>query len=257
MDELSELRRVSFIKDSKEQIRELLKLAEQECTGAQEMIGKFYYEGSGGLEKDVNKALEYFKKAADQGEEYSQYMVWSVTAEIDTTTSYDENSYAFRNLVKSADAGYASAIAFVSYAYAFGNMDIVSGKNWHIEISKSKAEHYLKKLYEVLESNNDSTLAQAAVAIQEKLDKELDDISPNESTDVNEYMDNLQANIRDTNVKSIIGLVLGIISLFGIRWLAIPGVIISKVAKDKEESISTVALVVNIIAVILLVIYII
>lgn len=34
-------------------------------------IGLLYYEGDG-VEKDLSKALEYFKKAADQGHEDAQ-----------------------------------------------------------------------------------------------------------------------------------------------------------------------------------------
>lgn len=171
MDELQELQRVMHIKDSQEQMGELLKLADQGCAEAQEMIGKFYYEGSCGFGKNVKKALEYFKNAANQGKEYSKWMVWSVTSEIDTVTLYNENSYEFQNLVESADAGYTPAIAFVASAYAFGNMDITGRKNWIVEKSKSKAEHYLSKLCDEIERTGDRELAQVALVVKSELEK--------------------------------------------------------------------------------------
>lgn len=247
MDELYELQRVMRIKDSQEQVRELLRLADKGYAGAQTMIGRFYHEGSGGLKKDDKKALEYFKKAADQGEEYSQWMVWSVTSEIDTATPYNENSYAFRNLVKAADAGYTSAIAFVTYAYAFGNMDVAGGKNWVIEKSKSKAEQYLNKLYDKIGEDGDSGLAQIASVVKGELDKEADAVYSNEYTDIS------YNNINNSKIKSTIALIFGVVSLLGVHWLAIPGVIISKVAKDNEETkVALVAIIVNIIALVFL-----
>ena len=177
MDELQELHRVMNIKDPQEQVGELLKLADQGCAEAQELIGRFYFEGSSGFGKDLKKALEYFKKAADQGKEYSKWMVWSVTSEIDTVTLYNENSYEFQNLVESADAGYTSAIVFVAVAYAFGNMDITGKKNWIVEKSRSKAEHYLKKLYDEIERTGDRELTQVASAVKGELEKEADNVS--------------------------------------------------------------------------------
>lgn len=257
MDELHELQRVMWIKDSQEQVRELFKLADQGYAGAQEMIGKFYYDGLGGLEKDDKKALEYFKKAADQGEEYSQWMVWSITSKIDTVTLYNENSYEFSNLVKSADAGYTAAIAFVTYAYTFGNMDVSGGKNWIIEKSRSKAEYYLNKLYDEIERGDNSGLAQIASVVKRELDKEANGALSSENIYSYGDTDISYTNINNSKTKSIIGFVLGVISLLGVRWLAVPGVIISKIAKDNEETkIASIAVVINIIALVLLVLYI-
>lgn len=170
MSELDDMRRILQISDTKEQVKALLRLADEGHSGAQEMIGKLYYEGSGGFAKDAEKAEQYFRKAADQGKEYSQYMVWSIADSTNQITRFDENSYEFRNLEKSAESGYVSSVAFVCWAYTFGDFKALSGNtNWCIKKSRSKALYFLEKLDKEIDRTGDSSLAGVAAVIKKEL----------------------------------------------------------------------------------------
>lgn len=148
MDEINEMRQIMHISNPQERDKALLELAEQDCIAAQKIVGKCYYEGSGGFSKDIKKADRYFRRAADQREEYSQFMVWSIASEY-CTTIFDEHSYEFKNLEKSAESGYPSAVLLICWAYTFGGFKDWSGySKWSIKKSRSKALHFFEKLDE-------------------------------------------------------------------------------------------------------------
>ena len=63
---------LSIPKDEKNAFFWGLKAAEQDYPGGQIMVGTYYEKGMG-VEQDYAEAAKWFRKAADQGNEYAQY----------------------------------------------------------------------------------------------------------------------------------------------------------------------------------------
>ena len=85
------------------------KAAEQGVAHAQRNMGIFYAMGLGGLKKDVNKALELWKKAAEAGDSEAQYALGSCYAGdveyYDPDKIYQNMPEAKKWLQKAADQG--------------------------------------------------------------------------------------------------------------------------------------------------------
>lgn len=62
-----------FVHDPSESEKLLARSAEQGNAYAAYKLGKLYAEGKDPIEKDTNKAAQYFQQAADQNNQYAQY----------------------------------------------------------------------------------------------------------------------------------------------------------------------------------------
>ena len=91
----------------------LQKAAAQGAPPAQRNMGTFYAMGLGGLKKDVNKALELWKKAAEAGDSEAQYalgLCYAGDAEYyDPDKIYQNMPEAKKWLQKAADQGHEGA----------------------------------------------------------------------------------------------------------------------------------------------------
>lgn len=64
-----------FVPNPREAEKLLTQSAEQGNEYAQYQFGKLYAEGKGSVEKDTDKAAQYFQQAADQNNQYAQYQL--------------------------------------------------------------------------------------------------------------------------------------------------------------------------------------
>ena len=89
------------------------KASDQGAPAAQRNMGIFYAMGLGGLKKDVNKALELWKKAAEAGDSEAQYALGSCYAGdveyYDPDKIYQNMPEAKKWLQKAADQGHERA----------------------------------------------------------------------------------------------------------------------------------------------------
>lgn len=89
-----------------ENFSELLQLADNDDVVAQERVGTAYFKGNG-VEKDINKAVEYYAKAADNGSGLACYQMGRA---FETGTGAPLNlESAIQYYEKSADLGYQNA----------------------------------------------------------------------------------------------------------------------------------------------------
>lgn len=107
-------RRRGLDKDMDEALRWWRKAAEQGIQDAYCRIGECYGEGNGVL-RNAYTAVEYFKKAADKGHSYAQYSLASVYLLMGLTEE------AAKYFEKAAEQGNAEAQFNLARMYYFGN----------------------------------------------------------------------------------------------------------------------------------------
>lgn len=107
------------------------KAAEQGYVAAQYGIGKFYRDGKCGFTEDSNEAVKWFRKAAEQGLVEAQYDLAVCYASGDgVTESYEEAAKWFH---KAAEQGHSTSQLFLGIGYWKGEglpQNIEEAKKW-------------------------------------------------------------------------------------------------------------------------------
>ncbi len=94
----AELAKLALEEDKKAQFEILKDLAKQGSYVANEVIGTMYKDGNG-LKQDINKALEYYQKAADNGSEKAAKEIVAIAKEQNNVTlaeKYGDKIFAFK-----------------------------------------------------------------------------------------------------------------------------------------------------------------
>lgn len=122
---------------------------------AQYQIGMHYSKGTGGVERDWNKALEYLLKAADQGHIEAQICLGGYYfSGLDVTQDYAEASKWFR---KAAEQGHARAQSQLATHYFEGlgvTKDYAEAMKW-CRRAADQGDAYAQRLAPLYSSVND------------------------------------------------------------------------------------------------------
>ena len=139
-EEYRRLKEIYDMPNSDEKFQKLIRLADDGSVSAQKTVAQ------GLIDADKDKALHYYRLAADGGDKDSQFKIFSILAE-DGNYRLNESSEAFRYLVRSANQRYEPAVVFISVAYA-GLNNFGSGTAAVIDIRTNprKSLDYIKKL---------------------------------------------------------------------------------------------------------------
>ena len=118
-------------------------------------IGEYYYEGKV-VDKDYNKAVEYFSKAAEQDNSTAQYML-SVCYQMGMGVNKDMNQVAYWSQ-KAAEGGNVTAMYNLANCYYYGRgieKDYHKALHWYTKAAnqghqkaKKGIENATKKLQE-------------------------------------------------------------------------------------------------------------
>ena len=137
-----ENRRLKEIYDmpySDEKFQKLICLADDGSVSAQKIVAK------GLIDADKDKALHYYRLAAEGGDKDSQFNVFSILTE-DSNYRLNESSEAFRYLVKSANQRYEPAVIFLASVYIGSPLGNSTKAKVEIPSNPRKSIEYVKKL---------------------------------------------------------------------------------------------------------------
>jgi hypothetical protein len=106
----------SLPKDEKKTSELLIKAAELGSTDAHHTMGRVYYHGKGGVEKDIEKAIHYWKLAAIGGHEVARCSLGMIEM------SNDNFYRAMKHWMIAARSGYDKSLKLVGEGYKAGHV---------------------------------------------------------------------------------------------------------------------------------------